>query len=218
MAARFTTCCISCNKQIRDETYNIDFYPNLLVTLSAFIVLGAIVVLLVYLHCKQQRMSANWKDLPDPVPMGTAALVLGIGLGGFIDGIVFHQIFQWHEMFSAKLPATDYVGKSINMFWDGIFHAFCLLVVLTGVIMLWRTSRKSISYQSGWLLSGALLSGWAIFNLVEGTINHHILKLHNVMEYSQDHDLANGVFLAASVLLLMSGILLSRIHYCEATS
>jgi uncharacterized membrane protein len=27
-------------------------------------------------------------------------LLLGIGLGGFFDGIVLHQILQWHHMLS----------------------------------------------------------------------------------------------------------------------
>ena len=35
-----------------------------------------------------------------------AGVVLGIGLGGFVDGIVLHQIAQWHNMGSAFLPPT----------------------------------------------------------------------------------------------------------------
>jgi uncharacterized membrane protein len=30
-----------------------------------------------------------------------AAMMLGIGLGGFVDGIVLHQIVQWHNSHSA---------------------------------------------------------------------------------------------------------------------
>jgi uncharacterized membrane protein len=26
------------------------------------------------------------------------AFIMGLGLGGFIDGIVLHQILQWHHM------------------------------------------------------------------------------------------------------------------------
>jgi uncharacterized membrane protein len=36
-------------------------------------------------------------------PPVAPALLLGIGLGGFVDGIVLHQILQWHHM----LTATD---------------------------------------------------------------------------------------------------------------
>lgn len=41
-----------------------------------------------------------------------AAIVLGIGLGGFVDGIVLHQILQWHEMLSNKIPPDTLVNKA----------------------------------------------------------------------------------------------------------
>ena len=31
--------------------------------------------------------------------------VLGLGIGGFVDGIALHQIAQWHNTGSAKIPA-----------------------------------------------------------------------------------------------------------------
>ena len=40
----------------------------------------------------------------------TAGVVLGIGLGGFVDGIALHQIAQWHNMGSAILPPTTMDG------------------------------------------------------------------------------------------------------------
>jgi uncharacterized membrane protein len=30
--------------------------------------------------------------------MRLAGIVLGLGLGGFVDGITLHQIMQWHNM------------------------------------------------------------------------------------------------------------------------
>ncbi len=35
-------------------------------------------------------------------------LLLGIGLGGFVDGIVLHQILQWHHMLTdeGSFPRT----------------------------------------------------------------------------------------------------------------
>ncbi|HVK97637.1 MAG TPA: DUF2243 domain-containing protein, partial [Flavisolibacter sp.] len=131
--------CITCNKQIQEGIYNSQFYPNLLIMLSAFLVLAVIVGLLSAVTAKRyQRRVASSTNLQilSPVPLTTASMVLGIGLGGFMDGIVLHQVLQWHEMLSAKIPATEYIGKSVNMFWDGIFHFFCLIVVLVGVVLL----------------------------------------------------------------------------------
>lgn len=202
-------CCISCNKSIRDGIYGSTFYPNLFAMLSAFFVLAAIVMGLAYLNGRRYRMATIGSGR-SPVPLKTAGIVLGIGLGGFVDGIVLHQLLQWHEMLSAKIPATDYVGKSVNMFWDGIFHFFCLVVVMIGVAMLWRAVSRTGAFKSGRLLIGSMLSGWAIFNLVEGIIDHQLLKLHNVMEYALDHNFANYTFLIASLLMLVLGSWLAR--------
>ena len=192
-------------------------YPNLLIMLSAFLVLGLMVALLSALSAKRHRartalLNGNLVGETSPVPLLTAAMVLGIGLGGFIDGIFFHQIFQVHEMLSNKIPSTDYVGKSVNMFWDGIFHFFCLMVVLTGIILLWKLLQRKNTENSGKLLSGGLVLGWGLFNIVEGIINHHILKLHNVIEISENPDTGNFIFLGISALILIAGALLLRGH------
>ena len=40
--------------------------------------------------------------------MRLAGVVLGLGLGGFVDGITLHQIMQWRNMGSAVLPPTRF--------------------------------------------------------------------------------------------------------------
>jgi uncharacterized membrane protein len=176
--------------------------------LSAFIVIAVIVAVLSGITAKKHRarVAANPNDrLLSPVPLTTASMILGIGVGGFADGIILHQILQWHEMLSNKIPTTDFVGKSVNMFWDGIFHFFCLIVVMVGVVMLWRLLKRNDVNRSGKLLAGGMLLGWGIFNIVEGIIDHHLLKLHNVMEFSANHDVANYTFLVISGVMLVIG-------------
>ncbi len=205
--------CITCNKEIREGIWNSSFYPNLLTMLSGFIVLAIIVIILSAVASKRhikRRDNNQGIDYPSPVPLTTASMVLGIGLGGFADGIILHQLLQWHEMLSNKIPATNYVGKSINMFWDGVFHFFCLAVVVTGVILLWRLMKRKDVHHSGKLLSGGLLLGWGVFNIVEGIIDHHLLKLHNILELSPNHDTGNFIFLGISVLLILSGYALVK--------
>jgi uncharacterized membrane protein len=203
-----SSACPFCNREIANGIYNSQFYPNLITVLSAFIVLAVIVVILSAITSNRHRarLSANpEKTILSPVPLTTAAMVIGIGLGGFIDGVVLHQILQWHEMLSAKIPNTEYIGKSINMFWDGIFHFFCLLVTLTGIVLLWKLLKRDDINRSGKLLSGGLLLGWGLFNIVEGVIDHHLLKLHNVMELVTDHAPANFAFLGGSVAMILIG-------------
>ena len=55
--------------------------------------------------------------------MRLAGIVLGLGLGGFVDGITLHQIMQWHNMGSAVLPPTTMDAMAQNMVWDG--HVSC---------------------------------------------------------------------------------------------
>ena len=205
--------CPFCNPQLREAIYNSQFYPNLLTILTAFIVLGAVVFLLSLSAAKRHRSyTARYPDslVLTPVPLLTTAMILGIGIGGFIDGIVLHQILQWHEMLSSKIPPTNYIGKSVNMFWDGIFHAFTLLVTVVGIVLLWQLLHRKEIDKSGILFSGGLLIGWGIFNLVEGVIDHQLLKLHNVREFSANPEWWNWGFLGFSVLLLILGYTLIR--------
>src|SRR3954453_9990957 len=75
-------------------------------------------------------------------PTRTAGLLLGIGLGGFVDGIALHQIAQWHNMGSAVLPPVTMEAMSRNMMWDGMFHAATWIVTLIGVFMLWSAAAR----------------------------------------------------------------------------
>jgi uncharacterized membrane protein len=115
-------------------------------------------------------------------PLLSAGLALGIGMGGFVDGILFHQILQIHNMLSARIPNTDYIGAKVNMVWDGFFHAGVWTITAVGILLLWRAGRRAGANLSGRLLTGALLLGWGLFNLVEGLIDHHLLQLHHVYE------------------------------------
>ncbi len=113
----------------------------------------------------------------------SAAILFGLGLGGFFDGIVLHQILQWHHMLtSAGYPADSVENLKINTFWDGVFHAATYVFVALGVLVLWRAARAGPLRASLRLLLGSVLMGFGIFNLVEGLVDHQILGLHHVNE------------------------------------
>jgi uncharacterized membrane protein len=209
---QMATACPFCNPKIREAIYDSQFYPNLLTVISAFVAIAGLVALLTVFAAKRYRTGVSDVSQPTltPVPLFTTATILGIGLGGFVDGIVLHQILQWHEMLSAKLPPTNYVNKSVNMFWDGIFHACTLLVTFVGVVLLWRLLHRQNINRSGSLFSGGLLAGWGVFNLVEGLIDHQLFKLHNVKEISPSPESWNVAFLLFSLLLLAAGFLLAK--------
>jgi Predicted membrane protein (DUF2243) len=73
----------------------------------------------------------------------SAGIFLGLGLGGFFDGIVLHQLLQWHHMLtSAGYPPDSIHNLQVNTFWDGLFHASTYIFVVLGVALLWRAARR----------------------------------------------------------------------------
>ncbi|MGU3668263.1 DUF2243 domain-containing protein [Methylobacterium sp. A49B] len=111
-----------------------------------------------------------------------AGILFGLGLGGFFDGIVLHQMLQWHHMLSSWYPIDSMANLELNTLWDGIFHSATYVFVVLGLFLLWRTAHRSHLYWSNKLLAGSLLIGWGLFNLVEGVIDHEILGVHHVNE------------------------------------
>jgi uncharacterized membrane protein len=118
--------------------------------------------------------------MTERAPLVAAGLVLGVGFGGFVDGIVLHQMLQWHNMLSSVVPPTDLIAMKYNMIWDGAFHALTWTACLIGVILLFRAGRVARAAWSGRLLGGMMLAGWGLFDLVEGLIDHQLLGLHHV--------------------------------------
>ena len=107
-------------------------------------------------------------------------MLLGIGLGGFFDGIVLHQILQWHHMVSTPTPPTTLEALELNTLGDGLFHAATWAVTLAGVFVL-MTSNGARHLPGGMrTLVGGMVAGWGLFNVVEGLIDHHLLDLHHV--------------------------------------
>jgi uncharacterized membrane protein len=149
-------------------------------------------------------------DEPPVRPLVAAGMTLGMGLGAFFDGIVFHQILQFHNMLSAKYSRDSIVNLEINMFWDGLFHAFAWAVTVLGIAMLWKVARRQDVLLSTSALVGSMLTGVALFNIVEGVIDHHWLHIHHVREIDEHLPWDLG-FLAVSAVLGVVGIALVRV-------
>jgi uncharacterized membrane protein len=135
-------------------------------------------------------------------------VLLGIGLGGFFDGIVLHQILQWHHMLSAHTPPDSLANLQLNTLADGLFHASAWIFTSIGLLLLWAAVRGGTPL--GWSrLIGGLLAGWGGFNVVEGIIDHQILGLHHVRP-GPDEILYDMGFLIWGAIMLVVGVLLLR--------
>jgi uncharacterized membrane protein len=139
-------------------------------------------------------------------------LLLGIGLGGFVDGILLHQILQWHHMLTARgFPPTTVENLKENTFADGLFHGLTWVAIAIGLWLLWRRDRERWTWaDSGRAFAGWMLVGWGLFNLVEGIIDHHILTIHHVRDDVADHLPWDLGFLGLGALLVIVGFLLVR--------
>ena len=111
-----------------------------------------------------------------------AGVLFGLGLGGFFDGIVLHQLLQWHHMLSNWYPIVDVPSLELNTVWDGIFHSSTYVFVVIGLLILWRTAHRRHLLWSNKLFVGTLLLGWGLFNTVEGIVDHEILGIHHINE------------------------------------
>jgi uncharacterized membrane protein len=139
----------------------------------------------------------------------SAGILLGTGLGGFLDGILLHQILQWHNLLSSVRPPTNLVDMKYNMLWDGLFHLFTWLMTALGVWRLWVAGRSPTTPWSTRTFVGSLVLGWGLFNFIEGLIDHQLLGIHHV--HPGDGQLAWDLgFLAFGLIEIALGVALVR--------
>jgi uncharacterized membrane protein len=146
-------------------------------------------------------------------PPRLPGFLLGVGLGGFLDGIVLHQILQWHHMLTGEHggeSSKTVAGLEANTLADGLFHLGTWIVVaiaMTMTVSAWRAGAIAPPWSAH---AGLLLAGWGAFNLVEGLVDHVILGVHHVRD-----DLGGPVgwdlgFLAFGLGLVVLGAALVR--------
>jgi uncharacterized membrane protein len=148
------------------------------------------------------------------------SLLLGVGLGGFLDGIVLHQVLQWHHMATGDgggEPMDTVAGLEANTLLDGFFHLATWILVAVGAGLMVRAWQRGELAPPWRAHVGLMLVGWGAFNLVEGLIDHQILGLHHVRDdlgAPLGWDLA---FLALGAVLVAIGMTLSKACWASAT-
>ncbi len=102
-------------------------------------------------------------------PLFTGILI-GIGIVGFLDEAIFHQLLQWHNFYWN----TDQHGRILS---DGLFHVLSTLLLIWGTLRLWFGTIPT----PGLFLAGILI-GAGGFNAYDGIVQHLLLHLHLVNE------------------------------------
>jgi uncharacterized membrane protein len=141
------------------------------------------------------------------------SLLLGVGLGGFVDGILLHQVLQWHHMLTGPRggePMDTVAGLEANTLADGFFHVATWVLVAIGTRLMVRAWQRGELAPPWRAHVGLLLAGWGAFNVVEGLIDHQLLGLHHVRD---DRGAPLGwdlAFLALGAALIGAGLALWR--------
>ncbi|SNR41975.1 DUF2243 domain-containing protein [Blastococcus mobilis] len=141
---------------------------------------------------------------PSPVDRRRSLLtgtMLGIAIMAAADEVVFHQLLGWHHFYDRSTP-------DVALLSDGLLQTAYLVLLVAGFFRFADLRRRAtLAHRSTW---GGFLLGLGAFQLLDGVVDHKLLRLHQV-RYGVDllpYDLFwNG---AAVVLLLIGAILTWR--------
>jgi uncharacterized membrane protein len=129
-----------------------------------------------------------------------SGVLAGLGLAAFLDETVFHQLLHWHHFYDGGTPAAGLVS-------DGLFHAFGFVAVVAGLFLLADLQRRQALAVTPWW--AGLLVGLGAFQLYDGTVQHKLLRLHQI-RYGVDLLPYDLVWNALAVVALIAGVLLLR--------
>jgi uncharacterized membrane protein len=130
-----------------------------------------------------------------------AGVLTGVGTAAFVDETVFHQLLHWHHFYDRSTTAVGLVS-------DGAFHAFGWFAIVIGLVLVADLRRRAA--LAGRALTGGILVGAGVFQLYDGTIQHKVLRLHqiryhvDIVPYDLVWNIVAAIVIVAGALLLAS--------------
>lgn len=129
-----------------------------------------------------------------------SGFLFGVGAVAFIDEAVFHQLLHWHHFYDRSTTGA-------GLFSDGLFHAFSWFATIGALFMLADLRRRGALQTFRWI--GGLLLGAGAFQLYDGTIQHKVLRIHqirynvDVLPYDLVWNLSAAAMLLAGIYILL---------------
>ncbi len=114
---------------------------------------------------------------PRNSPLRWPAVCLGISLGGFFDGILLHQVLQWHHLLS-EVDAVRDVRTQILA--DGLFHALMYVIGAAAIVLLWRRRAALAAPMAARVLQVSLAAGFGLWHVADAILSHGLLRIHRV--------------------------------------
>lgn len=131
-------------------------------------------------------------------------LIVGLAFGALIDGVLLHQVLQWHHLWSSKTTDETVAGLEDNTLADGIFHLFFLLVFLVGLALLVGRRLQARPF------TGLALVGWGTFQVIDQLLFHLALGAHHIREGVSDPEVYDWTFFGIGLILIAAGALVLR--------
>jgi uncharacterized membrane protein len=100
-----------------------------------------------------------------------SGVFVGIGIAGFLDETVFHQLLHWHHFWDGGSPGAGLVS-------DGVFHAVSWFCIVGGLFWFADLRRRGAWQPRAW--TGGVLLGAGAFQLYDGVVQHKLLGLHQI--------------------------------------
>lgn len=127
---------------------------------------------------------------------GWGAALLGFALGGFFDGILLHQILQWHHLLSAVRVDGASLDLRTQVLADGLFHALMYVVAAIGLVLHLNSVRRVGRAAGRGALPAAaagpaqpgepgafaalFLIGFGAWHVADALLSHGLLGLHRI--------------------------------------
>ncbi|ARI77905.1 DUF2243 domain-containing protein [Halobacillus mangrovi] len=100
-----------------------------------------------------------------------SGFLFGIGMAAFVDETVFHQLLHWHHFYDKSTTTVGLVS-------DGFFHAFSWFSTIGGLFLVADLRRRKAFWFKRWW--GGVLLGAGLFQFYDGTIQHKLMRLHQI--------------------------------------
>ncbi|MFU8865288.1 MAG: DUF2243 domain-containing protein [Rhodobacterales bacterium] len=106
--------------------------------------------------------------------------LIGVAIGGFFDGILLHQILQWHHLLSGVAGSETVLDLRVQILADGLFHLAHYIFALVGAWLLWSARSRPMVAGAGHHLLGWALIGFGAWHVTDAVLAHWVLQLHRI--------------------------------------
>jgi uncharacterized membrane protein len=147
---------------------------------------------------------------PHTRPLHRAGWLLGFALGGFFDGILLHQILQWHHLLSG-VERAPFADLRVQILADGVFHAAMYVVAAAGLWQLLRARYLLVDRRAERVLAADMLIGFGAWHMVDSIVSHWLLGIHRI-RMDTDNPMFWDIlwFVVFGLLFIAAGLALRR--------